>query len=157
MWEAYQRYRALDAGSRRTFRRAVILLPLVGISLRVLGYKKTQEHLQGRLDRQAPPTPSAEHEHNLEEVDKTCRMVRAAVHYGLGKATCLEESLTLWYLLGKRGIAASVRIGVRKLAEKFEAHAWVEWQGAGLNQVEEMHHHYTAFESEFSGLPKEQQ
>ena len=153
MWEAYQRYRALDADTRKTFRRAVVLLPLVRLSLRVRGYKKTQESLQGRLVRKAASAP--EQGHSRREVDGTCRMVRAATHYGPGHATCLEESLTLWYLLGRQGIAASVRIGVRKLGEQFEAHAWVEWQGTALNQAEEMHQHYAAFESEFSGLPKE--
>jgi len=155
MWEAYKQYRALDAETRKTFRRAVVLLPLIRVSLRACGYKKTQEYLQGRLDGQK--APRVEREGGTKKLENTCRMVCAAAHYGLGHATCLEESLTLWYLLRRQGIAAGVRIGVRKLADKFEAHAWVEWQGAALNQAEEMHQHYAAFENEFSGVPKEQQ
>jgi len=76
-------------------------------------------------------------------------MVRAAARHGFVRASCLEESLILWHLLRKQGYAAKLRIGVRKAAGKFEAHAWVEHQGTALNQAEQMHRHYAAFESEF--------
>ena len=84
-----------------------------------------------------------------------CRMVRAAAHYGLARPSCLAESLTLWYLLRKHGINAGIRIGVRKQAESFEAHAWVEYEGLALNQDSSLHQHYTAFDNEFSNLPGE--
>ena len=85
-----------------------------------------------------------------EAVEKTCRMVRAGVRYGVGHPTCLAESLVLWYHLQKQTIPARLRIGVRKSKEKFEAHAWVECAGAALNQTDEAHQHYAAFASEFS-------
>ena len=85
----------------------------------------------------------------------TCRMVKAGAHYGIARPTCLGESLTLWYLLQKQGVPAALRIGVRKVSEKFEAHAWVESAGAALNQQEEPHQHYAAFDSGFSDLPGE--
>jgi hypothetical protein len=83
-------------------------------------------------------------------------MVRAAVYYALPRAGCLEQSLTLWYLLGVQGIPASVRIGIPKQTETFEAHAWVEHQGVALNQSEEPHDHYVPFDSELPGRTKEQ-
>ena len=83
-------------------------------------------------------------------------MVRAAARYGFVRATCLEESLTLWHLLRKQGHGAKLRIGVRKRAQKFEAHAWVEHDGTALNQAEQMHRHYAAFESEFVGEGSEE-
>jgi hypothetical protein len=82
-------------------------------------------------------------------------MVRAAEHYGLTRCTCLEESLALWYLLGRQNISSRIRIGVRRQAGKFEAHAWVEYEGEALNQPEELHRHYAPFESEFDTLPAE--
>jgi hypothetical protein len=82
-------------------------------------------------------------------------MVRAAEHHGLTRSTCLEESLALWYLLGRQNIDSRIRIGVRKQAGKFEAHAWVEYEGAALNQSEELHRHYSPFESELDNLPAE--
>ena len=118
MWEPLQRYRALDAVSRRMFRRAAILLPLVRWSLRFRGYGKTFTSLQERVQFQPKGTESRPA--LREEVQSTCRMVRAALHYSLSQYTCLEESLTLWYLLRKQGIPACLRIGVRKEKEMFE-------------------------------------
>jgi hypothetical protein len=48
-----------------------------------------------------------------------------------------------------------LRIGVRKLSEKFEAHAWVEYEGEALNQPDEAHQHYTAFDNGFAEQPGE--
>ncbi len=136
------------------FWRAAVLLPLVGASLRLRGYKKTQEWLQARCVRRNPAMPQTASSKNI--VEKTCRMVRAAVRHGLPGASCLEESLTLWYLLRLQGIPANLRIGVRKHANLFEAHAWVEHEGAALNQVQEVHRHFAPFDSEFRVPPKEQ-
>ncbi len=154
MWEPFQRYRALDSEARKMFRRAAILLPLVGASLRLRGYGRTQEWLQGRWERRNQALPQTASSKDI--VENTCRMVRAAVHYGLPGASCLEASLTLWYLLRLQGISANVRIGVRKHTNLFEAHAWVEYEGAALNQLEEVHRHFAPFDSEFHVPPKEQ-
>ena len=153
MWEQFRRFRALDPEARRLFFRAVALLPLIGMSLHARGYKKTQAWLLSRLQDQNPPKSAANT--HLELVEKTCRMVRAAEHHGLIRCTCLEESLALWYLLGQQSVTCQLRIGVRKQTGKFEAHAWVEYEGEALNQSEELHQHYAAFESEIPGAPAE--
>jgi hypothetical protein len=154
MWEPLQRYRALDRASRRIFRRAAVLLPLVRWSLRLRGYGKTFTSLQSRAQFQARGTENRTE--SREEAQVTCRMVRAALRYSLAQYTCLEESLALWYLLRKQRIPACLRIGVRKEKEQFEAHAWVELRGEALNQPEELHRHYAAFEQDFPEPPAEQ-
>jgi Transglutaminase-like superfamily len=151
MWKAFQRYRQLDPESRKLFWRAVMLLHVVSRSLHTRGFQRTKQELARQLAGTTPVTHGAAG----ETLQKTCRMVRAGAHYGLGHPTCLEQSLVLWYLLQERNISASLRIGVRKSAEKFEAHAWVEHDGIALNQSEEVHQHYAAFESEFASLPGE--
>ena len=147
MWELFQRYRALDREARETFRRAAVLLLILAISLRLRGYKKTQQGLQKRV---ATCVSTEQGKNGDERVRKTRRMVNAAVHYGLLRASCLEESLTLWYLLARQGIPSSLRIGVRKSGEQFEAHAWVECSGVALNEAEQVHQHYAAFQNEFA-------
>jgi hypothetical protein len=144
MWEPLQRYRALDPQSRRIFRRAVVLLPLVRLSLRLRGYGRTYASLQKRLGPASEIPASAQ-----ADLQKNCRMVRAAVHYLPATFTCLEESLTLWFLLCQRGFQARLRIGVRNDSGEFEAHAWVEHEGTALNQPEARHQHYAAFEKDF--------
>jgi hypothetical protein len=145
MWKAFQRYRALDPEAQGLFWRAVKLLALIGVSLRLRGFQQTKEKLRKKL-----PAQTAGWQGTPDALQKTCRMVKAAAHYGPGHPTCLEQSLVLWFLLQGRGIPAQLRIGVRKLPEKFEAHAWVECDGVALNQGEEVHRHYAAFEAEFS-------
>jgi hypothetical protein len=49
-------------------------------------------------------------------------------------ATCLTKSLALARMLRKNGVAANVRIGV-KAAGAFEAHAWVEVDGAPITRA----------------------
>ena len=153
MWGQFLRFRALDPEAQKLFLRAAALLLLVGISLHTRGYKKTQDWLQKRLRKQKVSKPTVGLD--LDLLGVTCRMVRAAEHHALIRSTCLEESLTLWYLLGQQNIATRVRIGVRKQTEKFEAHAWVEHGGKALMQSEEMHRHFAPFEGGSPSLPAE--
>lgn len=136
------------------FLRAAILLPLVRWSLRLRGYGKTFSSLQRRVQFQAREAESRPA--SREGVQTTCRMVRAALRYSFSQYTCLEESLTLWYLLRKQRIPVCLRMGVRKENEKFEAHAWVEYGGKALNQDEAVHQHYAAFEQDLPEPPAEE-
>jgi hypothetical protein len=154
MWKPYQRYRALAPETRKLFRRAVTLLPQIAFSLRVRGFNKTREGLRRRLSPASPRETTAEGA--AETVQKTCQMVKSAARHGIVRPPCLVESLALWYLLESQGIPARLRIGVRKLPEKFEAHAWVEYEGVALNQTEGVHQHYAAFDRGFSDLPDEE-
>jgi hypothetical protein len=65
----------------------------------------------------------------------------------------LEKSLTLWWLLGRQGIASTVRIGTRKENGKFEARAWVECGGAVLEEQDQPDRIYSVFEGGFPVLP----
>lgn len=149
MWKAFQRYRKQDREAKKLFWRAALLLTRVRVSLRLRGFQRTRDDLQHKLCGVRPEGAGTQ-ENAAVRVEKICRMVKAAAHYGIGAATCLEQSLVLWYLLRQEDIPARLRIGVKKQPGKFEAHAWVEHNGMALNQVEEVHRHYAAFESEFS-------
>ncbi|HUI50302.1 MAG TPA: lasso peptide biosynthesis B2 protein [Terriglobales bacterium] len=151
MWEPLKRYKALDRESQRIFWRAAFLLPSIRISLRMRGYNATFAVLQSRASPIANDSSPS-----LDRVRKISRSVRSAVHHAFLRFTCLEESLALWYVLRKQGIASQLRIGVRKSHGKFEAHAWVEYAGEAVNQPEAAHLHYAAFEQEFSEPPAEQ-
>jgi hypothetical protein len=153
MWKPFERFRELDPEAQKLFGHAAALLPLIALSLRFRGFKKTKRSLQNRLSPLSTQVMSKDQVAKV--VEKTCRMVRAGAHYGIGHPTCLTESLAVWYLLKRQDIPAQLRIGVRKVTEKFEAHAWVEFEGAAVNQPDEQHQHYAAFESEFSGVPGE--
>ena len=62
---------------------------------------------------------------------------------------CLPRSMTLWWMLGRRAIASELRIGVRKEADIFTAHAWLECQGIVLNDSAEVGTDFTVFAERF--------
>jgi hypothetical protein len=151
MWERLRRFSALERPARWLFLRAAALLPLVSLSLRLRGFRKTQAFLQKFLSLPSHPADiSVSSSANL-----TVRMVRAAVRTSIGHPTCLDESLALWWLLGRQGIRSELKVGVRKEGEKFEAHAWVERDGMALNEPEARHQHYAAFDAALASLPPE--
>jgi hypothetical protein len=149
MWEPLRRFRALEPRARGLFLRAAVVLPFISLSLRFRGFRATQTSLQNHLPRTVSSASDRSNGEHGQPIILTARMVRAAAHRAWGRPACLEQSLALWWLLGRQGIASSVRIGTRKTAEKFEAHAWVECDGVALNEPEESHKHYAAFGEEF--------
>jgi hypothetical protein len=149
MWERLRRFSALERPARGMFLRAAVLLPLISWSLRLRGFRKTQAFLQKLL----PPPAESPNTHATDRSELTVRMARAAVRHSLGHPTCLEESLALWWLLGRQGIASELRIGVRKQNDTFQAHAWVERDGIALNEPQALHEHYAAFDAALSSAP----
>jgi hypothetical protein len=142
----------LEPRARGLFLRAAVLLLFISVSLRLRGFRATQSSLQKRLPKALSGLSDKSNGVQTEPANLTARMVRSAAHRTWGSPACLEQSLALWWLLGRQGIASSVRIGTRKREEKFEAHAWVECGGTALNEPEEAHKHYAAFEEAFPML-----
>jgi hypothetical protein len=52
-----------------------------------------------------------------------------------GRARCLEQSLTLYYLLRRQGVPVKYRQGVQPYP--FQAHAWIEYLDEVMNDVPE--------------------
>jgi hypothetical protein len=149
MWKRIRQFSALERAARGLFLRACVLLPLISVSLRWRGFRKTKASLQHFLSASyGSQNPGAQAHARL-----TAQMVRAAEHHGIGYPSCLEISLALWWLLARQGISSDLRVGVRKEGEKFEAHAWVEYGGAPLNELETEHQHFAAFDAALASLP----
>jgi hypothetical protein len=149
MWERLKRFKALEQPAQGLFLRAIFLLPMVALSLRWRGFRKTQAMLERFLSKGSTGQDSAE---VSERAALTAHMVGVADRCGLVHPSCLAKSLTLWWLLRWQGIAADLRIGIQKENDKFAAHAWVEQDGAALNEPEEHHRHYAAFDAAFSSI-----
>jgi len=130
------------------FFRASVLLPVISWSLRIRGFRSTQVSLES-ISISAQKNPPGGQVIDSERVRIAVRMVNAAARHGLGSSTCLEKSLALWWLLRREGIVSSVRIGARKAAGKFEAHAWLERDGVALNEPGDEHRHYATFDAAF--------
>lgn len=76
----------------------------------------------------------------------TARMVQVAGRrYPFRITNCLTQSVTVWWLLCRRGIESDLRIGVRKEATQLKAHAWVECQGHVLNDTADTYGQFSPF------------
>jgi hypothetical protein len=148
MWARLRRFSSLPRPAKALFLRAVLLLPLLTLSLRARGFGATQRFLQRLIAsaKNGPPVAAVE-----SRVSLTIRMVLAAARNSPIPSTCLERSLSLWWLLARQGIDTQFRIGVRRDDEKFAAHAWVERNGVAIGEPDASHLHYAAFAEEMSG------
>jgi len=153
MLEKLRRFSALDSTARKMFLRALVMLPIVSASLRTLCFQNTQSGLRVVV---SAPNSELTPDFVRARIALTAHMVNSASRHGLVHATCLAKSLTLWCLLGRQGIASQLRIGARKQDGKFEAHAWVERDGVAVNEPDDHHRHYAAFDKAFSTLPPDE-
>lgn len=153
MLEPLRRFRALERPAQWLFLRAMVMLPLVSLSLRLRGFHATRSTLQKNLS-----TPRSQTDSILptKQAALTAHMVNAADRHGPVHSSCLAKSLTLWWLLRRQGIDSRLRIGIRKENGKLEAHAWVEREGIALNEPEERHRHYAAFDAALASLPEDE-
>lgn len=70
-----------------------------------------------------------------ERVEAIGLAIDRVVQFGLGRPLCLVRSLALQRLLRRHGIPGSaIRVGVRICGGRFEAHAWVEWNGTVVGE-----------------------
>jgi hypothetical protein len=153
MLESLRRFSTLERPAQMLFLRALALLPLVSLSLKLSGFRRTRSLLQKTL---SPPILPMDSDSASKNVTLTAHMVNAADRRGLVHPSCLAKSLTLWWLLGRQGIASRLRIGIRKENGKLEAHAWVESNGIALNEPEEHHRHYAAFDAALASLHEDE-
>jgi hypothetical protein len=135
-----ERFCQIPPDERRLLIRATAALSLVGLSLRMNGFRRTFEQMErfsNRTDDALPIDAMAESRKATQAVD------RAAYNIPLYRPTCLPQSLVLWYLLRRRGLPAELRIGVRKAAGDFTAHAWVEHAGQVVNDDPDVAQRFT--------------
>lgn len=73
------------------------------------------------------------------------RWIGVASRYCPGGANCLVRSVALYGVLRRTGVAAELRIGVGQTTPLLEAHAWVEVDGAPVNDAADVGVRYAPF------------
>ena len=142
----WSRFRKRSVEERALILRAMVILPLTGIGLRVFGFRRWKELLEqislpARASRAMAPAIQ------FEFAVRAVRAVRSVELHGPATPNCLERSMTLWWLLRREGIGGELHIGARKNGPRLEAHAWVELGGQVLNDNAEIHNHYARFDA----------
>jgi hypothetical protein len=149
----WRRFRRLAPRQRWVLLQALALLPLAALGLRLVGFRRLQEWFA----RKAVSEPGAAGvPEPASMAQATARMVAAAAREGPYRGNCLNQSLVLCWLLRQQGLAGQLRIGVRKELDGLDAHAWVEYAGAVLNDGGDIASRYAPFEGDLATLPVQQ-
>lgn len=80
--------------------------------------------------------------YNPNAVDHIIHVAESAARNHLRPMNCLRRTLAQQKLLRRRDVQGSLSIGVRKVGEVLEAHAWLCWQGRVLNDAPDVAKRY---------------
>lgn len=108
------------------FARAWTVLLAADVGLRVLPFTRLERRLAPSLRGRAAAEPV---------VARLVWATEAAARHHLYPMRCLPRALCLRWLLGRHGIAAELRIGVRRGEDRLDAHAWVERDGRPVGEA----------------------
>lgn len=107
--------------------RCGLLLLAVRTHLKLLGFGRSVARARRLGDVPLAPSRAPD-----EAVERAAYHVALAAAFFPGRAICLEQSLTLYVLLRRRGTPAELKLGVQPFP--FAAHAWVELDGQPVNE-----------------------
>lgn len=136
MQQKVRTFRALSGPERRLVVGISLLYPWIELALRLRGLRRTQ----ALFARWIPARPIQD---GLTPATINLA-VRRAAGAGPYRATCLRQSLVLWWLLQRRGVACAIKIGAANHVDGFKAHAWVEWDGGQSDSAQRLKH-FTVF------------
>lgn len=108
----------------------VAVLLCMDVIPRLIGLRRTFKLLRYLT----PPVNDADNADHI--IAETTRRVSIAAAFYPRRALCLEQSLTLFVLLRRRGVHAELRLGVQP--RPFYAHAWVEAGGRAISEAEDL-------------------
>ncbi len=129
----------VEVGSQPAIARAVpvpsvlqcgFMISFVKLMLRIRGFAGTIAWIRRRV-ADVPEVASVD----VEIVKRAEHAVAMAGALYPGRALCLEQSLTLYYLLRRQGIVVRYCQGVQPYP--FQAHAWIEHEDEVINDVPE--------------------
>ena len=105
--------------------RSTLALPSLALAVRLAKVSRVQRRLAADFGTARGDVGT----------DRIVRIVSAVTRRHPYRANCLERSLTLWWLLGRHGVDADLRFGVRPSAVDAspDFHAWVEVGGTPVN------------------------
>lgn len=130
MRQKVARFVALTSPDRRLLFQAVAMQPALRLALRAVGFRRC--HVELRKVTRLATRPTEPGDLAVRNALRAGQLVCAAERFGVLDRNCLIHSLTLWWWLRRRGIDSDVRIGVRRIGDALEAHAWVEHCGTVL-------------------------
>ncbi|MBI3467553.1 MAG: lasso peptide biosynthesis B2 protein [Planctomycetes bacterium] len=142
---AWRRLRQLSWSDRWLLAQALVLLPLAWVAVRCVGFRRLRAALLRFTPRQ-PAGSCLAAEHEVKTARHYAGIVGIAARRGLVRGNCLQRTLTLWWLLARTSISSEVHVGVRSVAGRLEAHAWLEVGGQIIADHADIRRHYIPFD-----------
>ena len=131
MARRWERWQTLPSKERNLLMAMLLALPAVSASLRIFGFARTR----GWMERTSR-TDTRRHAMQSEVADAERLAVLAAIagRHGPIRATCLRQSLLVFWMLRRRRLAPELKLGARRTGSLPDMHAWVELDGTPLGQ-----------------------
>ena len=128
----------LSFGDWLTLIQAWVLSLAIDLGLRWLPFRK----VRGFVENAARPADRRRETEPTEAIERTAWLVQIAGRHHLYPMGCLRRTLALQWLLSRSGICADLRIGVERSEAGLVAHAWLEYQGQPIGQLEGIEGHF---------------
>jgi hypothetical protein len=116
------------------------------LGLRTMSFRRCRDLIQ-QFSHDGLAPRRFEISERLEARNKIVNVMIAVEQNSPWRPNCLERSLALWGFLKLNNLDGELHIGGRKTNGRFEAHAWVEWDGKVLNDSSDVHNHYARFDA----------
>lgn len=141
------RFLAFSRAERRLLLTSAFLLPVLAAAVLVVGFVRVLGWLADEPAKTRRPDA---------EAPALAALVNAAANHLPIACSCLTRSLLLDWMLRRRGFASELRIGVRLVHDRLQAHAWVQLNGTPVNDTPGAVETFAAFEGRVSPrlLPK---
>ena len=140
--ESWDKFFQLSWQERWMLLQAFVFLPLIAAGLHCMNFQQ----LSSILVRFSPVPDEVCRDTAMQQAATTTHLVQVAAFRTPFKISCLVRSTALWFLLRRQGIGSEIRIGVSQQEGTFKAHAWVESNGIVLNDRNDIHNQFAAFE-----------
>ncbi len=147
-WRAFGR---LKPSERSLAFEAALALTFTWLGLRIFGFRNWKTLTDQLTPLRPQPAESADRSIATSTI---ATIEAAAARHLFFTPTCLEQSLVLAAMLRRRGFDAALRIGARKQTGRFEAHAWVDVEGATLDPAAGAPADFVPFEDSSLALRK---
>jgi len=127
-----RRWWALEGGDRLRLPFLMLVLPVVSLTLRLAGYKRTRRLVEWLSSHRHP---RAANQQELETAHRLAQLAAIAGRRGPVQATCLRQALVVYGMLRRRGLRPEFKFGVRREGDGIGAHAWVELEHRSLDMT----------------------
>ena len=152
MMQRWRRFRRLSG-----FERGIVLEAAAGLlkswlAVRLLGFRVCRSVFEKPLAARNSWNSKSDEADVLRVARRIAHLEAVTAANLFFRTSCLELSLVLCRMLRQRGMNADLRIGARKEANRFEAHAWVELDGTVIDSGAAEHLHFVPFEHSESSM-----